>query len=186
MKEVEVLVQVFDSRDAVLERLKQFNFVGIKDVYDIYYYHPDNKSMQIVKGKYPREWLRLRKCDKNHLAFKKDHFDGEKWLYSDEHEVEVSDYEAVKSIFHELGFKPLVELQIRKHTYSNETYEIVFEEVENLGFFLEVEKLKVQDIAEAKKQICEFIKSLGIKVGDDLNLGKPELMLQKSGLFKPE
>jgi hypothetical protein len=50
---------------------------------------------------------------------------------------------------------------------------------------MEVELLhQVEDseVLKAKQKIQEFIDSLGIKVGPELNAGKPELMLRrKSG-----
>lgn len=55
------------------------------------------------------------------------------------------------------------------------------EDVKNLGFFLEVELLAVDEFSEIedlKKDIREYIKSFGLKF-EELDVGKPELMLKK-------
>lgn len=55
------------------------------------------------------------------------------------------------------------------------------EDVKNLGFFLEVELLAVDEFSEIedlKKDIREYIKSFGFKF-EELDIGKPELMLKK-------
>ena len=77
-----------------------------------------------------------------------------------------------------------MEINNIKHTYYTREYEIVLEEVKDLGLFLEVERLKVgdkEDIVFVKKEIFNFIKSLDIEIGEELDSGKPELMLNKQG-----
>jgi len=79
-----------------------------------------------------------------------------------------------------LGFQELIIVDSKKHIFTNSEYEIVFEEVKNLGFFLEVEKLQeVEDnkITKEKENIRSFVYSLGLEIGEELNKGKPELML---------
>ena len=60
-------------------------------------------------------------------------------------------------------------------------YEIVFETVKDLGYFIEVEYCTNQDIdIKAKKEEIEnFINSLGLNVSEELNIGKPEMMINK-------
>ena len=59
--------------------------------------------------------------------------------------------------------------------------EIVFETVKDLGYFLEVEYCTNEDVdvSYVKKEIQEFISSLGINVSSELNMGKPEMMIKK-------
>jgi adenylate cyclase class IV len=58
---------------------------------------------------------------------------------------------------------------------------IEFESVKDLGLFLEVEFCTDDDVdvATVKKEIQQFIDSLGLAVSKELNAGKPELMLRK-------
>ena len=54
-----------------------------------------------------------------------------------------------------------------------------------LGLFLEVEKLNVKDsdnIIKIRKSIDKFIDRLGINVSSELHIGKPEMMLKSKSL----
>lgn len=184
MKEVEILVNVLSNKEDSLEKLSGFNFVGIKKVLDVYFYDPKREDLKPLPDGRLKNCFRLRKKDdKFFMAYKLDHFDEQGvWVYSDEHEVEISDFDTTVEILKHLGLEILVEIENEKHTYLTDKYEIVFEDVKNLGLFLEVEALGVSDsddIAAVKSDIGKFIKSLGVAVGDDLNLGKPELMVKK-------
>ena len=190
MQEVEILVNILDNKQAVLKKLKQFDFAGIKKTLDVYFYNPDRDELKPDKNNRLRQCFRLRKTcltgrredNKNYLTYKIDYFDSDVWSHSDEHEVEVDDFEATLKIIEHLGFKILVKIENEKHTFLTDNYEIVFEDVKGLGLFLEVERLKVdnsESISEIKKEIWNFIKSLNIQIGEELNAGKPELMLRK-------
>ncbi len=183
MKEVEILVQVFDEKDVALGKLKKFNFQGIKRTFDIYFCDPVRKKFLPKEDGSFKEVFRIRsKNNKKFITHKINHFDTTgKWIYSDEEEVEVSDFDSARKIVEHLGFKPLVEIENKKHVFLSENYEIVFEDVKDLGLFLEVERLSVsnnENIVEVKKEIREFINSLGLNVKEK-HLGKPELMLRK-------
>ncbi len=184
MKEVEILVEVLSEKEKALEVLNKFSFAGEKEVLDIYFYD-EKRDLLKPKGDKLTECFRVRKKDKtNYITYKVDQFDGDgKWVYSDEEETEVKDFETIVKIISNLGLKPLVEIDNIKHTFYTEEYEIVLEEVKGLGLFLEVERLKVQEeenIEEVKKEIFNFINSLDIKVGPESNVGKPEMMLRKN------
>ena len=127
--------------------------------------------------------FRLRQKDgKNTLAYKVDHFDGEYWSHSDEYETEVKDFDIMIEIIEKLGLKELIRIDNKKHTFTSNEYEIVLEEVKDLGLFMEVEKLtQVSDdkVAETNEEIRIFLKTLDIEFGEEQNAGKPELMLRK-------
>ncbi|MEX2410040.1 MAG: class IV adenylate cyclase [Candidatus Paceibacterota bacterium] len=190
MKEIEILVKIEDTKSNVLKTLSEYERVGIKETLDIYFYDPLRKDLQPEKDFRLKRSFRLRKKDGNFfLTYKIDNFDKDnKWIYSNEHETGVDKFEELMKTIKHLGFKELVRIENKKHTFKTTNYEIVFEDVKNLGYFLEVEKMsEVSDdkVAEVKQEIREFIKSLNIKVGNELNAGKPELMLRvlKNGIF---
>lgn len=184
MKEVEILVQVFELKNKVLKKLKQFDFLGTKKVLDVYYYDPLRIELKPDQINKLRACFRLRQKDKQcFMAYKKDIFDKkDKWLHSEEHEIEISDLRTAENIIEHLGLKTLVEIDNLKHTYQHKNFEIVLEEVKNLGLFLEVEikKMKSNDkVKDIKQKIWQFIKFLKIEISEELNVGKPELMLNK-------
>ena len=184
MKEIEILVPVLDEKKKVLRVLRRFEFKSVKQTRDIFFFDPQRNNLQIKNNKYPKEWFRIRlKGDKSYMTYKKDIFDkDEKWLYSHEHETEVGDFFKLKQIIEKLGYAKLVEINTKKHIFITKEYEIIFEEVQNLGNFLEVEKLNVKERANVKKirkEIQQFIDGLDFCVGPELNIGKPELMLRE-------
>jgi adenylate cyclase, class 2 len=186
MKEIEILVEVFDEKEQVLQKIGKFDFCGEKETFDAYFFDPKRDDLKPDADGALDRCLRLRKKgDKSLLAYKIDRFDeNDKWLYSDEYETEVSDFKTAREILNCLGLEVLVEVKSRKHIYKIDKYEIVFEEVEDLGLFLEVEILEDNDncdVSGIKKEIWGFIESLGIEIGEELNVGKPELMLKKVG-----
>jgi len=183
MKEVEILVEVLDNKNKILASLKKFKFKGKKKTQDIYFFDHLRKNLQAKDGKILKEWFRIRKKNhENYITYKEDVFEKDKWTHSHEYETKIQDLDVLKQIIEKLGFKELIKINNIKHTYESPDYEIVLEEVEDLGLFLEVEKLKVRgnaDISRIRKEIRDFIESLKIKVCPDLNLGKPELLLKK-------
>ncbi len=188
MKEIEILVKVLDNKQKALSVLDSYKKVGIKKITDTYFFNSERNELQPDQSGRLTRCLRLRKKEnKNFLAYKIDYFNEKGvWLYSDEHETEVADFETMMVILRHLGLEILVEIKNKKHIYLTDKYEIVLEEVENLGLFLEVECLgQVEDdkVLDVKNEIWKFIKSLKMVTEEESNAGKPELMIRK-GLGK--
>lgn len=183
MKEIEILVEVYSAVDEVIKSLDKFEYLGIKETIDTYYYDPLRKNLKPNSKNQIDECLRLRTKDNvNSITYKKDQFDENgKWLYSDEYETSVNDIFMINKIFNQLGLRELLTIHNSKRTYKYNDYEIVFETVKGLGYFIEVEYCTNEDIdVKAKKnEIQKFIDSLGLHVSEELNMGKPEMMIKK-------
>lgn len=184
MKEIEILIEVKSTKEQVLKALEQFESQGIKKVLDVYFADPLRKELQPdASGRLMNSYRFRLKDNKASVAYKVDHFDNEdQWIYSDEHETEIGNFETALEIQKQLGFAELVRIDNTKYTYTTSDYEIVFEEVKDLGLFLEVEKLaQVPDdqVLATKQEIREFLKALPIEFGEEQNAGKPELMIRK-------
>jgi len=184
MQEIEILLELQESFEMALAKLSGFKFIGLKQTIDIYYYDPLREDLKLNAAGKLMACCRLReKAGKYFLTYKTDHYKGDQWLYSDEYETEISDHEAAKSIISHLGLKELVTINSAKHIFETEKYEIVLENVDNLGGFLEVEyKGSSEDVTDIKDDIMTFINSLDIRVGRELNSGKPELLLNKQAI----
>ena len=118
MKEVEILVEVLSDKKEALAKFKHLNFKGIKKTLDIYLYNPANEKLKPGKDFRLKECCRIRVKDgKSYLAYKVDNFENGKWVFSDEHEVEISDSDVGMKILAHLGLKPLVEIENEKHTF---------------------------------------------------------------------
>lgn len=183
MKEIEILIEVKSLKEDALEALAGFTEHGLKRTLDIYFHDPLRKDLQVGKDGRLLNAFRIRQKDgKNSIAYKIDHFDGDEWTYSDEFETEFEDFEKMMHIVNNLGLEELVRIDNEKHMFTTPNYEIVLEDVKNLGLFMEVEKLEeVPDdrVAETKVGIRKFLEGLNIELGEEQNAGKPELMLRK-------
>lgn len=185
MKEIEILVKLNEDMDKVLKKFEEFNYISKESVIDEYYYDPKRDNLKPNINNQMNECLRLRKKgNKNYITYKDDVYENNIWLYSNEYETEIKDIEVLKEILNRLGLKKLITIKNNKTTYTYNDYEIVLEEVEDLGYFMEVEYLTKEDVdvKEIKKQIQTFIDSLNLKVSKELNIGKPELMLKKKNI----
>jgi len=183
MKEIEILVEVYSTPQEIIKVLEKFDFLGINETIDTYFYDPLRENLKPNKNLQIDECFRVRKKnDINTITYKVDKFNEEgKWLYSDEYETEFKDVYMLNEIIKRLGFKKLVTIHNSKRTYKYNDYEIVFETVKDLGYFIEVEYCTRENInvIEIKKEIQSFIESLGLMVSDELNMGKPEMMMRK-------
>ena len=181
-KEIEILVELHSDFDAAQAILSKYPITGIKRTIDRYFYDPLRSSLQLNENNKILECCRVReKGDKSFLTYKTDVYDSDIWLYSNENEVECSHPKNLIAILESLHLKHLVTVNSEKHIYNVLDYEIVLERVEGLGAFLEVEYTSEEefDVNVIKARIRDFISLIGLMVGEELNSGKPELLLIK-------
>ena len=185
MKEIEILVEIYDDIDKVKEVLNTFSYGGFKRVKDEYYYDPKRKELKPDNDNKIFECLRLREKDNEYMiTYKHDIYDKEKWIYSDEYETGIESIDIVRKIFEKLGLVKFIEIDNEKEVYNTLDYEIVLENVKDLGLFMEVEYCTNQDVdvLKIKEDIQKFIDNLGIRVSEELNMGKPELFLKRHNI----
>ena len=179
MKEIEVEVTFDNSKEEVIKKLSKFDYIGEKEICDIYYYDPLRDTLKPESDLRLNETFRLRKTNNSfYITYKKQHFDGKLWVYSDEYATKVEKYDIVKSIITLLGLEPLIIVHNKRKIYKYEDYEIELEEVDGLGIFIEVERLSNDsDEMKVKEEIREFIRSLKLKNVKELNIGKNQYLL---------
>lgn len=183
MKEIELLIEVLSPVDDALEALSVFGESTTKITLDTYYADPLREDLQPDNtGKLRRSFRVRTRESANTMAYKIDHFNDIEWQYSDEYEIEVSDASTLSLILNNLGLKELVRVDCKKHVFNNDEYEIVLEEVKDLGLFIEIEKREQvtdEQVAQTKDEMRSFLKKLPISFGREMNLGKPEMILRK-------
>lgn len=182
MKEIEILVEVYDDLDVVKEKVKPFCYKGMQEIVDEYYYDPERETLKPDKNNQLNHCLRLRSKNDNYfVTYKDDVFDNGIWLYSNEYETKIESIDVLRDIFERLGFIKFIEINNQKETYVYHDYEIVIENVKDLGTFIEVEYCTNQDVdvKQIKEEIQQFIDGLGLNVSKELNMGKPEIFMRK-------
>lgn len=181
MKEIEILFRVAEPIGMIQEKLSAYTYEGMEQILDIYFTHPAIEDLQPVNGEICTS-LRIRqKAGKTFLTHKRNHMQDGKYLYADEEEVEVSSFEKTVLLVQGLGFSELVRVENRRRTYVAGEYEIVVDEVKGLGLLLEIEHKMPGDrpAEEILEEMRGFLNKIGITIGEELNLGKPELLLKK-------
>lgn len=183
MKEIEILVIFDNSKKEILDILSKFEYIFEKKIYDTYYEDPLRDTLKPEENLRINEIFRVRRIEQECLiTYKKNYFEGNHWVYSDEYETKAESFEMIEKIVGMLGLQEQIVVHNTRQYYKYGDYEIVFEDVENLGLFLEVEKMAASDFQEVKKvkdEIRQFISSLGLKNWKELDLGKNQLMLRK-------
>ncbi len=96
----------------------------------------------------------------------------------------MSDATSMGEMLRALHYQELITIDNTKHLCDVDGYEIVLEEVKDLGNFLEIEYKGKRQIAKTrveplKQSMREYLKRKHLVLGEELNAGKPELMLCK-------
>lgn len=155
-KELEVLVRILEPEKEVWKKVK---VECEKPIIDTYFNFPE-----IV--------LRVREKDRasyffrHELTYKENVYKNGKWVYAKEYEAFAG--EGIYEILKKLGYKETVKLEMTKY-YCAGGVEI--QKVKKLGLFMEVE-------GKNRKEIWKRIKKTGIKVSEELGIGKPEMLLK--------
>ena len=186
MKEIEILVHVLESKKSALKklhRLRSLKHDGTFLVVDHYFYDPLRKGLQPNKKIECKAWFRIRtKADKAFLTYKQDIFakDGA-WLYSDEQETAIGDARIAEQIVKSLGLKFLVEVRNTRTFFRTARFEITLEDVKGIGLFLEVEQKarSKKSVPKIRMDIMAFMRKLGLKISEEVQEGKPEMLLKK-------
>lgn len=99
-----------------------------------------------------------------------------------EYETEVKNPEAVHSILLALGYQPSVEVKKMRRKGKLGEYEICLDEVEQLGSFVELEKLTRDDAGpnEAREELFKVLEHFGFSRADEETRGYDTQMYQIS------
>lgn len=154
--EIEIKIKLsekeYKNLKNILEEIAKYDKVMVqKDEY----YTPEYKDF--TKEEYPFEWLSVReRGNKIILNYKHYYPEGaEKHEWCDEFEVTLDSSEKIKKIFERLNIKSFAMINKTRHTYIyKDKYEIALDEVEDLGYFVEIEVKKIEwDYKTERKEI---------------------------------
>lgn len=100
-----------------------------------------------------------------------------------EHEVKVSSAEELEQMLLLMGFKKIVRVQKMRRKTTYKEYEICVDDVEELGSYMEIEKLadKDADPRAVHEELVGVLETLGIDLGGRVSKGYDMLMLEKEG-----
>lgn len=180
MREIEVKAQLKDPRKT-LEILasKGIELSKPKKQHDVVYGTQDSNG-QFIHGS---NWLRIRtENDTTVYCTLKRSVNGE--LDNIEIETIVADGEAMTALFVELGFRLYSDLTKIRRTAYYQDMEICFDEVPELGTFMELEMLCDEDVdgADVKAKLWDVFASFGVTEEDQVQSGYDVLLREHQGL----
>ncbi len=156
IKEIEIKVKI-DSFEKIEEGLKKLGCEVSEPITqnDVVFFDKN------YDGK-TRNVLRIRTVnDKSILTFKRSTVDE---LSSIEKEVEIKNPEIMTEMIELLGYEEYVRVNKKRKKCNYKNYEICLDEVENLGLYVEVEKMSDEDQEIVKQELIDFLVSLGVDI----------------------
>lgn len=149
------------------------------------YFTPSHRNF--VAPEFPFEWLSIRERDGTFILNYK-HFHPENVPvtdYCDEFEVRTQNGHELRNILSALDFSSLVTVEKKRDTYvCDDEFEVSFDTVKDLGYFVEIEVLKdFGSIEVAREKLIKFAEGLGIDASKNDNRGYPFLLMAKRGLI---
>lgn len=97
-----------------------------------------------------------------------------------EKEIEITDKNTLEEIIELLDYEKTVEVHKKRQRGKYGDYEICLDEVEGLGFFIEVEKMSDEDGEKVQDELFNFLKKLGIEDEDRVFIGYDSLVWLKN------
>lgn len=161
-KEIEIQVQIENSRKLISFLKKEAKFIGKQHQIDKYF-TPAHKNFTKVRP--IKEWLRLRDSSGEFsINYKNWHHEKNgKGHFCDEYETKVEDMKQMENIFKSLNMKPTVTVDKIRKTYLYKNYEISIDSIKRLGDFVEIEykgKQTKKSPKDITKEMVAFLKNL--------------------------
>lgn len=188
MKETELTVQVLSTRAEIENVIKKKCLIKTEEFsLEDWYYSTPSDADNFCYDKLISKSLLVRKVisntETNELIYKNKKFDENGNCVAEEKtKVIVDSIEKTLKIFDQMGLKNWCHVKNNSTTYKYNEYEFCFQNVENLGLFIEFEEEKfMQDMPfkEKVELMKSVLNSLGLKLGDNYFCKKIEMLIKK-------
>ncbi len=173
------------NEDLIFSKISEKNFLLKEETIEEDTYYTD-KEMTYIRD---RICLRTRNTDNERLELTyKPKTDNKTEKYGKREvniQINVEDYEDIKYVIEELGFIEYVSFKKHRKTYSkiidNTEYNIMVDEIENVGKFIELEILTdtVEKQLKLKTRLDEFVTEIGCDSLDEKKQPYRDIVKQK-------
>ena len=149
------------------------------------YFTPSHRNF--IAAKFPFEWLRLRQNnDKIKINYK--HFypeNAEVTSHCDEYETEVGNLTTIEKIFKAIDIKSFAIVEkVRESFIYQKHFEISFDQVKNLGYFIEIEAMHdFGDPQKTRQKLDELARTLKIDPSKCELRGYPYMLMKRKRLI---
>jgi len=158
MENIEIEIRIFfEDYSPILNWLKaNAELIKTSEQSDYYFEHPSRPFVCADSHgeKNADEWLRVRFGRSNEVCYKKWHRDKQtgKSLYADEIETSVQNGNKLIHILESLGFKKISTIKKRRESWRYKNFQFDCDDVEGLGFFVEIEYKGEVDTTPPKEE----------------------------------
>jgi adenylate cyclase class 2 len=170
MKEIEIKA-LLKNKDSVIEKIKALGCTlsnPIKQIDTVYTQIPAKTVDEYLKNSH---FVRIReKSDGTFILTVKKPLSKEV-LTKAEHETEIKNATELERAILLMGYGVANKVTKHRQTAIYKNFEICLDEVEGLGSFIEVEKMSDEDVDSVRKELNDFIVTLGISMDDEVRKG---------------
>ncbi len=170
IKEIEIKIQIDERQLGLLRNWLKDNaqFKGALSHTEWYLDNPNDTFFFTAPEGYKDalKYLRVRHTERgDSVAYKLWYKDPEtgKTTHCDEYETKVENGQVMLALFAQLGFTEQTKIAKQRETYLTDEFEIVIDQIENVGFFVEIEVLHPKEnVKESLADIHAFLKDICI------------------------
>ena len=176
MKEIEVKARL-KNKDQIFEKLKSLGCVlsaPIRQV-DTVYTKIVGSVEEYLKNDH---FLRIREKSDGRFIFTVKKPLSNLVLTKAEHETEIKNPIELEQALFLMGYQTANKVIKLRQTARYKDFEICIDEVENLGLFIEVERMSDDDVDAVRKELNEFLDSLGVSLEDQVHKGYDILAIE--------
>ncbi len=177
MKEIEVKA-CLKNREQVVENLKKLGCSFDEPVFQDSMEFSSIKNPNLEQYLKPDFFLRIRTTNGKHIFTIKKPIKGEHGLSKIEHETEITNRAELEKLLGVMGYFPALQIKKERVIGHLNGYEICLDDVEHLGSFIEIEKMSDEDPTEVRRQLQDFLFSLGVLLEDEVHDGYDILMFR--------
>jgi predicted adenylyl cyclase CyaB len=170
MKEIEVKAHL-KNPDQVLKKLEALGCEmsqPIRQVDTVYTRIPAKTVEEYMQNNH---FVRIREKSDGKFVFTVKKPLSKEVLTKAEHETEIKNAKELEQALFLMGYQIANKvIKIRRTTHYKE-FEICIDEVETMGKFIEIEKMSDGDSNVVRKELNEFLASLGVSADDEVHKG---------------
>lgn len=183
MKETEITVEIFEKEEEIDKKLKDSGFEIVEE-YSMEDIYMSNKSIsevsnyEVLRNSFLIRNINNKKID---LIYKKKEYDKEgNTIFEEKYRIPIKDIDSAKMFFENLNFKEIFQISTENVVYKKEDLELIVQKVKNLGIFVELEMIvQEKELHLKREEMCKILKDLPIKIGENFDIKKAHLMLNK-------
>ena len=170
MKEIEIKAYLKDEAKVIanLRNLGCELSAPIRQVDTVYTRIPANTLEEYLTNDH---FVRIREKSDGKFIFTVKKPLSKEVLTKAEHETQIMNNKELELALGLMGYKLASKVIKVRRTTNYKDFEICIDEVEKLGAFIEVERMSDGDVDQVRKDLNEFLLSLGVSTEDEVRKG---------------